>query len=217
MNAVWRYLTDNGAQITDWTVTTVILAVAPLAAGLVISVPVGWLAVQSRVAGATLVPVAKVLYTIPSLVLFLFLPSILGTKILDPVNVAVALTVYTVALLAPATADGLRSVPSELMDAAAAMGQSTWQRFWALQLPIALPVLGAAVRVAAVSNVALISVASVIGVAQLGQLFVVGNTLGNLAPIILGLAAFIILALLLDAAIVAATRTLTPWRHGVSR
>jgi osmoprotectant transport system permease protein len=211
VTSVLRYFTDNIDQIGQWTGATILLAVLPLALGLVISVPAGWLAFRHRGVNATLLPAAKVLYTIPSLVLFLFLPGILGTRILDPINVGVALTLYTMALLIPAAADGLRSVSSELLGAASAMGQSGWQRFWSVQLPISIPVLSASVRVAAVSNVALISVASVIGTAQLGQLFVVGNNLGNLAPIILGLILFIALALILDAVVVLSTRALTPW------
>jgi len=216
MIELWAYLVTNIAQIGQWTAATVLLAVVPLAIGIALSIPIGWVVARYRAAAVPIVPVAKVLYTVPSLVMFLVLPGILGTRILDPINVGAALVLYTLALLVPAAADAFRSVPAELLDAGAAMGQSGWQRFWALQLPLSIPVLTASVRVAAVSNVALISVASVIGVAQLGQLFVVGNNLGNLSPIVLGLIAFILLALLLDAALLLASRRLTPWQRGAS-
>ncbi len=114
---------------------------------------------------------AGIIYTIPSLVLFLVMPGVLGTGILDPVNVAVALTLYTVALLVRVVADGLSSVSAETLAAATAMGFTGWQRLIKVQLPLAVPVIGAGLRVAAVSNVSLVSVASVIGVTQLGQLF----------------------------------------------
>ena len=71
------------------------------------------------------------LYTIPSLVLFLVLPGLLGTKILDPINVAVALTVYTVALLVRVVADGLSSVSADTLAAASAMGYTGRQRLFA--------------------------------------------------------------------------------------
>ena len=216
MTALWTYLVTNLAQIAEWTAATVVLAVVPLVAGIVVSLPIGWLVARYRGVAIPVAPAAKVLYTIPSLVMFLVLPGILGTRILDPVNVAVALVLYTLALLIPAAADAFRNVPDELLDAGSAMGQSAWQRFWSLQLPLSIPVFTASVRVAAVSNVALISVASVIGVSQLGQLFVIGNNLGNLSPIVLGLIAFIALALLLDAALLLASRALTPWQRGVS-
>jgi osmoprotectant transport system permease protein len=214
MNAVIEYLGNNAEQVADWTAVTAVLATAPLLVGIACAVPLGWVAFRFRLSAALLLPAAKVLYTIPSLVLFLFLPSVLGTRILDPLNVAVALTLYTAALLTPAVTDGFRSVPEQLADAAAAMGQTGWQRFWSLQLPLAIPVIGASVRVAAVSNVALISVASVIGIAQLGQLFVVGNNIGNLAPIVLGLVMFVALALILDGLIVVTVRGATPWARG---
>ena len=82
---------------------------------------------------------------------------------------------------------------------------------------MAAPVVIAGLRVVAVSNVSLISVASVIGTSQLGQLFVAGNNSGSLTPILLGLVAFIVLALSLDAAIVGIGRVLTPWRRAATR
>lgn len=213
MNDLWNYLSTNIAQIMQWTWATAVLAVVPLVVGIILSIPIGWIVARYRAAAIPLVPIAKTLYTIPSLVMFLVLPGIIGTRILDPLNVGVALTLYTLALLIPAAADAFRNVPDELLDAGAAMGQSGWQNFCALQLPLAIPIFTAAARVAAVSNVALISVASVIGVAQLGQLFVVGNNLDNLSPIILGLVVFIVLALLLDAILLLTSRTLTPWQR----
>jgi osmoprotectant transport system permease protein len=154
-----------------------------------------------------------VLYTIPSLVLFLVLPGILGTKILDTVNVAVALTVYTFALLVRTVADGLASVPADTLAAASAMGYTARQRLFSVQLPLAVPVIGAGVRVAAVSNLSLVAIASVIGTSQLGQLFIAGSNLGTLTPIVLGLICFVILALGFDLLILPAVRTLAPWRR----
>jgi len=148
--------------------------------------------------------------------LFFLLPGLIGTKILDPVNVAVALTIYTVALLVRVVADGLSSVSAETMAAASAMGYTTLQRLLKVQLPIAVPVIGAGLRVAAVSNVSLVSVASILGVTQLGRLFIVANTNNEIPPALLGLIMFIVLALLFDAAILLGIRALTPWRRAVS-
>jgi len=110
-------------------------------------------------------------------------------------------------------ADGLTAVPAEVLGAGSAMGQTARQRLFALQLPMAIPVIGAGLRVAAVSNVSLISVASVIGVPQLGQLFTLGETTESLIPIELGLVSFVVLALLTDFAVVTVTRLATPWRR----
>lgn len=212
---VWTYLVDHRSDILSWTWTTVWLAALPLLIGLVLAVPVGWVASRYRWSYPPIVSGAGLMYTIPSIVLFLVLPGLIGTKILAPVNVAIALTVYTLALLVRVVADALSSVSAETMSAAAAMGYTSWQRFWSVQLPVAVPVIGAGLRVAAVSNVSLVSVASIIGVLQLGELFVTSNTLAQVTPALLGLILFVILALLFDAVILLGIRLLTPWRRAV--
>jgi osmoprotectant transport system permease protein len=213
VNTLWQYFRDHQSDIAGWTSTTVWLAVVPVAIGLVIALPLGWIAWRYRWTYAPMTSLAGLLYTVPSLVLFVVLPGIIGTKILDPVNVAVALTLYTVALLVRVVADGLASVPDETLSAASAMGYTGWQRLTRVQLPIAIPVIGAGVRVAAVSNVSLVSVATIIGVAQLGELFLDGNNLNTTTPIILGLILFFLLALAFDLLIVLAVRVLTPWQR----
>jgi osmoprotectant transport system permease protein len=145
------------------------------------------------------------------------LPGIIGTKILAPVNVAVGLTVYTLALLIRVVADGLSAVSGDTLAAASAMGYTPVQRLIKVQLPIAVPVIGAGLRVAAVSNVSLVSVASIIGVTQLGQLFIAGNTTNSVPPTIVGLIAFVLLALVFDGLILIGIRLLTPWQRAVAR
>jgi osmoprotectant transport system permease protein len=212
---VWEYFRDHQSDVLHWTWTTVWLAAVPLVVGLVIALPVGWLASRFRWTYPPLVTAAGLLYTIPSLVLFVVLPGLLGTKTLAPINVAVALTVYTVALLVRVVADGLASVSTTTLSAASAMGYTNRQRFFAIELPIAVPVIGAGLRVAAVSNVSLVSVASLLGVAQLGTLFTEGSQLNLLTPILLGLIMIIALALVFDAVILFAMRLLTPWQRAV--
>lgn len=216
MSDVWGYISDNHTQILNWSRTTIWVALVPLAVGLVIALPVGWVASRFRWTYPPLISLSGLLYTIPSIVLFLALPGILGTKILDPINVAVALTLYCVALLVRVVADGLRSVDPLTLNAASAMGLSQRQRLLGVQLPLAVPVIGAGLRVAAVSNVSLIAIASSIGVSQLGSLFTIGNTTGDTAPIWAGLIFFVVLALVLDALILLGLRVATPWRRGTA-
>jgi osmoprotectant transport system permease protein len=214
---VWDYFRNHQDEILSWTWTSVWLAVVPLVIGLVIALPVGWLANRYRWTYPPMTAAAGILYTIPSLVLFLVLPGIIGTKILDPINVAVGLTLYTLALLVRTVADGLNSVSQDTLAAASAMGYTNRQRLFSVQLPIAVPVIGAGLRVAAVSNVALISVASVIGVTQLGQLFVIGFSTNAIPPTLLGLILFILLALILDLLILLVIRLSTPWQRAAVR
>jgi osmoprotectant transport system permease protein len=213
MTSLWQYLSSNRDEIRSWAQTTIWLATAPVGAGLILALPVGWLASRYRHAYLPLVSVSGLLYTIPSLVLILLLPGLLGTKILDPLNVAVALTIYAFALLTRTVADALGAVSQEILSAASAMGQTGLQRLIYVQLPLAVPVIAAGLRVAAVSNLSLVSVASLIGTPQLGQLFIAGDSVESLTPITLGLIFFIALALTLDFVILGVAAVLTPWHR----
>jgi osmoprotectant transport system permease protein len=218
MNAIWQYFRGDQSEILGWLRTTLWLAALPVVIGLAISLPIGWVASRYRWTYPPLVTVAGLLYTIPSIVLFLILPGILGTGILDPVNVAVALTVYCVALLVRVVADGLSSVSADTLQAASAMGYTGRQRLFAVQFPLAVPVIGAGLRVAAVSNVSLVAVASTLGVAQLGSLFTAGYNAAHdgSTPILLGLIMFVLVALVFDGIILLALRIATPWRRAVA-
>ena len=103
------------------------------------------------------------LYTIPSLALFVLMPLFLGTRILDTVNVVVAMTIYTVALLTRTVADALAAVDESVSSSATAMGFGALRRLLTVELPLAVPVIAAGMRVAAVSNVSIVSVAALIG------------------------------------------------------
>ncbi len=213
MSAVWQYFRGDQAEILGWLWTTIWLAALPLVVALLIALPLGWVAGRFRWTYPPIVTLGGVLYTVPSIVAFVVLPGVLHTQILAPVNVAVALTIYSVALLVRVVADGLSSVSSDVLSSASAMGYTNRQRLLAVQFPIAVPVIGAGLRVAAVSNVSLVSVASTIGVSQLGQLFVAGDNNTSATPIILGLIMFVLLALIFDGAILIALRLATPWRR----
>lgn len=206
------WLGENWRTVIDLALSHLWLSVVPLVIGLVVSLPLGWAAKRWPRSYPTILTTTGLLYTIPSLALFIVMPLILGTKILDPVNVVVAMTVYTVALLVRTVADGLRSVPDHIEQAATAMGYKGVRRLVGVELPLAVPVISAGLRVAAVSNVSIISIASVIGVSQLGDLLVDGYNRVIWGELITGVVSCVLLALVLDALIVLGTRLLTPWR-----
>jgi ABC-type proline/glycine betaine transport systems, permease component len=207
------FLTHLG-QLGGLLATHAVLAVVPLLIGVLLAVPLGWLAQRYRWLRAPLVAGTGLLYTIPSLALFVLMPLVLGTGILDPLNVVIALSVYTVALLVRTVADGLASVPDEVVAAATAMGVGPLRRFFGVELPLAVPVIAAGLRVAAVSNVSVVSVAALLGIAQLGSLFTDGFARDFVDPIVVGILACMALALALDVVIVLVSRLLTPWLHG---
>ncbi|MBU4188672.1 MAG: ABC transporter permease subunit [Propionicimonas sp.] len=207
MNWFLGHLDEVGSLMA----THAVLASAPLLAGLLLAIPLGWLARRYRLLRTPLIVGTGLLYTIPSLALFILMPLVLGTGILDPLNVVVALTVYTVALLVRTVSDGLASVPDDVLQAASAMGIGRVSRFLKVELPLAVPVISAGLRVAAVSNVSIVSVAALLGIAQLGSLFTDGFARNYLDPIVVGILACIALALVFDLLIVALTKVATPW------
>ena len=192
------------------------LAGLPLVLGLVIALPLGGLAARRPRLRAILLTSTGLLYTIPSLALFILLPPLLGTKILDPVNVIVAMTVYTVALLTRTVADGLSSVDGSTQQAAIAMGYGSFARFRAVDLPLAVPVIAAGLRVAAVSNVSIVSVSSLIGISQLGYFLTDGYARSFPTEVWVGIVACLLLALVFDLVIQVVSRLLTPWTRAVA-
>lgn len=187
------------------------LAGVPLVVGLFLALPLGWLARRYRVLYAPFTAGFGLLYTIPSLALFVILPLVTGFGILSPYNVIIALSLYTVALLVRTVADALGAVPEHVQNAATAMGYTRGRRFFAVELPLAIPVIAAGLRVAAVSNVSIVSVGTVIGVQQLGLLFSDGFNRNFYDPLVVGIIGCIVLALLFDAVILVVSRLLTPW------
>ncbi len=209
------YLLDHFGETVDRFLTHAWLAVLPLVIGLIVAIPLGWLASRYRWLYPGVVNLAGLLYTLPSVALFVIMPSIIHTKILSPVNVVVALAIYTVALLVRVIADALIAVPDDVRAAAVAMGFTGTGRFLRVDLPIAVPVIVAGLRVAAASNVGLVSVGALIGVNQLGSLFTEGFTLDTSSTVLLGILLCVLLALILDGAIVFTGHRLTTWQRAV--
>lgn len=207
------WLRDHLGDVFDLTVQHMYLAGLPLIMGLLIALPIGWLARRYKALYPLLILGTGLLYTIPSLALFIMLPLLLGNGVLNPINVVIAMTIYTVALLVRTVADGLGSVPDDVNQSATAMGYKRGRRFLSIELPLAVPVISAGMRVAAVSNVSIVSVAALIGVSQLGSLFTDGFNRAFLDPIIVGVVACVLLALLFDIAIFGVTRLVTPWQR----
>ncbi len=207
----WSWVPRNLDLIGELTLQHIWLALLPVLLGLVIAVPLAWVATRNRTTRAVLVTVTGLLYTVPSLALIVMLPLVLGLGILNPLNVVVALTVYTVALLVRSIADALDAVPPVVVAAATAMGYTPLRRFVAVELPLAVPVTVAGLRVAAVSNMSLVTVGAIVGLGGLGALFTDGFLRDIPAEIITGIVLVLVLALLVDVALQAIGRAITPW------
>ena len=208
---------DNLDLLAELTVQHVRLSVPPLVVGFALALPLGWLAFRfPRTRGIVLSGVG-VLYAIPSLALFSLLPALIGTSTLSELNVTVALTIYAVAILGRSVAEALESVDGTVRQSATALGYSAWRRFWAVEFPLAGPVILAGLRVAAVSTVSLVTVGVLVGVQSLGYLFTNGFERRILEEIFTGVVLTMVVALLFDALLVLLGRVLMPWTRVTSR
>jgi osmoprotectant transport system permease protein len=205
------WLWSNLDLVWRLTLTHVWLSALPIVIGFVLSLPIGWLANRYALSRPALLTIGGILYAIPSLPLFVAMPALIGTRILDPINVVVALSIYALALMVRTTADALASVEGDVLQSATAVGFSTWRRFWAVELPLAGPVLLAGLRVVSVSTVSLVSVGSLIGVSNLGTLFVEGLNRYFPFEVGVGIVAIMIVALVFDLVLVLLGRLLLPW------
>jgi osmoprotectant transport system permease protein len=196
-----------------WTLTLIHLQLSliPIVLGLLIAVPLGALVQRTTTARRLTTITASIIFTIPSLALFVVLPLIIPTRILDEANVIVALTLYTTALLVRAVPEALDAVPAPVRDAAEAVGYRPLTRMVKVELPLAVPVLIASLRVVAVTNISMVSVGSVIGIGGLGTWFTEGYQSDKSDQIVAGIIAIFVLAIVVDTLIMLGGRLLTPW------
>jgi osmoprotectant transport system permease protein len=152
--------------------------------------------------------VTGVLYTIPSLALFALLIPFSGLTI---VTAEIGLVGYTLLILVRNIVGGLRSVPPDVREAAVGMGYSEWQMLWRIELPLALVVIIAGVRVALVTTIGLVTVTGVIGQGGLGFLILQGIQQFFATPLVIGAVLSMVLAVVLDAVLVFIQRQVTPW------
>lgn len=211
VQGIVEYIPANAALLRELTGNHLVQSILPIVFGVLIAVPLAQIARLNQPAGAVMLTASSLLYTIPSLAMFVFLPLVLGTSILSMVNVVVALTIYAVALLMRSTVDALNSIDDGVRQAAVAMGYTPLRRFLTVDLPLSVPVLIAGVRVISVTNISMVSVGALIGVPSLGRLFTDGLTRNYPEQIAVGILVTLLLALVLDLLLVLLERVLTPW------
>ncbi|RJO80354.1 ABC transporter permease [Nocardia panacis] len=206
-----RYLVENFPDIMGFTRTHLYLALVPLILGLVIAIPVGAMLRRVPWLRRITVTVASLAYTVPSLALFVIIPPLVGISTIDPLNVIIALTVYSTALLVIAVPAALDSVPAGVLDAADAVGFGPLRRTLTVDMPLAVPVFVSSLRVVVVTNIAMVSMGALIGVGGLGKLFTQGYQRGYPDEIIAGVLVTLALALIFDRLVYLVGRLSTPW------
>ncbi|MGO4617759.1 ABC transporter permease [Nocardia sp. 2YAB30] len=212
-----KYLVDNFSEIMGFTGTHLYLALVPLLLALVIAIPVGALVRHVSLLRRATVTVASLAYTIPSLALFVIIPPLVGISAIDPLNVIIALTIYSTALLVIAVPAALDSVPATVLDAADAVGFGSLRRTLTVDMPLAVPVFVSSLRVVVVTNIAMVSVGALIGVGGLGKLFTQGYQRDYPDEIIAGIIVTLALALIADRVVYALGRWSTPWVRADAR
>ncbi|MGX1153867.1 ABC-type proline/glycine betaine transport system ATPase subunit/ABC-type proline/glycine betaine transport system permease subunit [Streptomyces albogriseolus] len=184
-------------------------ALLPVAAGLLLALPLALLCNRFRWLYPPVLGVTTVLYAVPSLAFFVVLIDWTGQTEL---TVMIPLALYSLVVLVPAIADGVRSVPDETLSAATAMGFGTVRRYLQVQLPIAAPAVIAGLRVATASSISLVSVGALIGnQGALGNLMAAAQKYDRPELAANAVLTTAVLAVVCDAALVALRRVLTPW------
>lgn len=211
MTVEWGWFPDHADQMARLTADHLATAVPAVLLGLLIALPLAVLAHRVRPLRGFILGASNILYTIPSLAFFVLLLPVTG---LTRTTAIVGLTAYTLVVLVRNTVEGLDAVPVKAREASKAMGTKPLRTLLTVELPLALPVIMAGIRVATVMSISLVSVASYIGYGGLGQLFTDGFQRNFPTPVIAGVALTLLLALVADALLVTLQWLCTPWRRG---
>ncbi|HVM13657.1 MAG TPA: ABC transporter permease subunit [Egibacteraceae bacterium] len=204
----WDWVMRHDERIRALFLDHVELTAIPVLLGLAIAFPLSLSAVRWPRLYAPLLAGTGLLFTIPSLALFVLLLPFTG---LSRTTAIIPLTLYTLLVLTRNIVEGFRGVSDDVSEAAEAMGYTRPRRLVNVELPLALPVIIAGVRIATVTTVGLVTVTAVIGQGGLGRLFLEGLRFRDTTPLLVGVAGCIVLAVLADLALLAAERHMTPW------
>lgn len=182
--------------------------------GFLISFPLGIFAFRHRRAYPPITWITGLLYTIPSVALFVLLIPFTG---LSTVSAEIGLVSYTLLILIRNVVAGLESVPADIKEASLGMGFSLRQLLWRVEVPLALPVITAGVRIATVTTLGLVTVTALIGKGGLGAFLLLGIQRFFSTPIVVGAVLSIGLALLGDSLLLTAQKRLMPWAKARAR
>jgi osmoprotectant transport system permease protein len=206
----WDWVTRNADAIWSATLEHLFLTGTSVGIGLLVSLGLAVLALRWRRLYGPIIATGGLLYTIPSLAAFALLAPFTG---LTATTAIIALTSYTVLILVRNIVTGIDGVPPEAVEAARGMGYRRARLFWEIELPLALPVIVAGLRIASVTVIGLVTVTALLGLGGLGQFILRGFRVLPPYPtqIIVGTVLSVILAVAVDLLLLALERALTPW------
>ena len=204
----WVWITDHLDDIASRAEQHVVLTVASVVAAFLIAAPLAVLAYRHRWVAVPVTSVAGILYTIPSIAFISLLLPLTGLSL---TTVAVPLTTYNLLILFRNTLAGFDSVPADVKEAATGMGFTRRQLLWRVEIPLAMPVIIAGLRIATVSSVGLITVAALIGRGGFGQFILMGLNTFFWTPLVVGIVLSLALAAAADLLLLLLQRVSTPW------
>ena len=205
----WRWVQDNwGDVLRPALIEHIQLTLIAVTIGFVLAFGLALWAHRTHRVEPPVTAVTGILYTIPSLALFSMLVPYTGLSVL---TAEIGLVSYTLLILIRNIVGGIRSVPAEVRDAARGMGYTPRQILLRIELPLALGVIFAGIRVATITTIGLVTVTALIGEGGLGYFILLGIQLFFSTPLVIGALGSVALAVIADAALVLAQRALTPW------
>jgi osmoprotectant transport system permease protein len=206
----WDWVIDHKDVVAQRTLEHVQLTFLAVGIGVAISLPVAIYAHRHRAVYAPVTWVAGFLYTIPSLALFVLLVNITG---LSTTTAEIGLVSYTLLILIRNVVAGLDGVAGDAKEAALGMGFTNRQMLWRVELPLALPVIMAGIRIATVTTIGLVTVTALIGKGGFGYFILLGDNRGFPTATILGTALSVAFAVAADGFLLGIQRVLAPWRR----
>jgi osmoprotectant transport system permease protein len=211
-----EWIVDHLDELAARTLQHVILTAIAVGVGFLISFALAVVALRRRAARAPIFVLSDILYTIPSLAVFAVLVSVTGISLL---TVEIPLVLYTLVIFVRNIAAGFDEVPAEALEAADGMGFTAGQRLWRVEVPLAVPLIVAGLRLATVSTIGLVTITAVLGDSFGGLGFFILEGYRRSFPIELYFGAIpsILLAFVADAAFVRLERAITPWSRAGQR
>ncbi len=204
----WDWVANHTGEIGFRVGEHLELTAIAVGVGLVIAFALAFAAVRLPVLYPPITFFTGILYTIPSLALFAFLVPYTGLSVL---TAEIGLVSYTLLILIRNIVSGIRSVPADVLEAARGMGYTPRQILWRIELPLALAVIFAGIRVATITTIGLVTVTALIGEGGLGYFILLGMQQLFSTPLLVGAIGSIAFAIVADAALVLLQRALTPW------
>ncbi|MBW3665850.1 MAG: ABC transporter permease [Actinobacteria bacterium] len=207
----WDWILSHRSDIWERTLEHLFLTAVPVGLGLLIALVLTVVSLRWRHLYEPIAQTTAVLYTIPSLAAFALLTAFLG--LFSVWTAVIPLTTYTLLILVRNMVTGIDGVPPDTLEAATGMGYQRPRRFLEIELPLALPVIIAGLRIATVTVVGLVTVTALLGRGGLGHFILDAFRRSIIFPTeaFVGLVGTVIVAVGLDLVLYMIQRILTPW------